>query len=92
MSLRKWICAGLVWAVSLVAAGAWAHAQVIIQRPDIVQNPPAPPPPPPPPPTVGSVLSGSNIGFRVMGFKAGKPVGVWVVRFGPTWVEPEVSN
>jgi hypothetical protein len=88
MSLRKWICVSLVWAASLVGTAAWARAQVIIQRPDTLQSPPAPPPPPP------VVVSGSDIGFRVVGFKDGKPVGKWVIRFGAggQWMEPEISN
>ena len=88
MSVRKWICVGLIWAASLVVAGTWAQAQVIIQRPDILQNPPPPPSPPP------FVVSESNIGFRVIGFKDGKPVGTWVIRYGADrqWIEPEISH
>jgi hypothetical protein len=89
MSLREWICVALIWPASLVAAGTWAHAQVIIQRPDIVQSPPDPPLPPAP-----FVVPGSNIGFRVIGFKGGKPVGQWVIRYSADrqWIEPEISN
>jgi hypothetical protein len=88
MALRSWIGVSLIWAASLVGTAAWAHAQVLIQRPDILQAPPDAPPPAP------FVVSGSDIGFRVTGFKDGKPVGKWVVRYPSDrqWIEPEISQ
>jgi hypothetical protein len=37
------------------------------------------------------ILSGSDIGFRVEGNKAGKPVGTLVVRIDGQWVEATFS-
>jgi hypothetical protein len=94
MFWRKWFVASVLWAASLVAAGVWAHAQVIVQRPDFLQGPPVPPTPPPPPPAPPFVVSGGDVGFRVTGFRGGRPVGTWVIRTSADaqWKEPVISD
>ena len=88
MSAVKRVALGLVWLVSVLAAAQWAHAQVIVQRPDIIQLPPGPPPPlfAPGQPLL---VSGSNIGFRLTDVRDGKAIGTWVVRMSATgpWLE-----
>jgi hypothetical protein len=94
MSSRTWLGIGLIWIASLGVVGAWPHAQVIVQRPDLAPSRPAPPPPPPPPPPVPFMVTGTNVGFRVTGFNGDKPVGRWVVRtsaYAP-WVEPDTTD
>ena len=38
-----------------------------------------------------TVLSGSDVGFRVDRWKGNVPIGRWVVRVDGRWVEPEAS-
>lgn len=60
MSLRKWISLIVVWAVSLIVAGALGYAQVPI-RPPLV------------PLTTPMIISGSDLGFRLEG-RRGEPL------------------
>lgn len=62
---------------AMFAAGRWTHAQA-----------PAPPPAQSQAPTV---ISGSDIGFRVDKQKGNTPVGTLVVRIKGQWVEPEFA-
>jgi hypothetical protein len=84
---------GLIWLASIVAAGAWAHAQVIVQRPDIEKLPGGAPPPlfAPGQPLL---ISGGNIGFRVTDMSGDKLIGTWVVRTSGTgpWLETASSR
>jgi hypothetical protein len=84
---------GLIWLASIVSAGAWAYAQVIVQRPDI-QNLPAGPPPPLFAPGQPLVISGSNIAFRATDMRGDTLVGTWVVRTSATapWRETASSR
>jgi len=42
--------------------------------------------------TLGRVISGNDIGFRVEGTNpAGKPMGTWVIRVNGDWVEAATS-
>jgi hypothetical protein len=75
MSLRNRFVLVVLWAASIVGAGAWAQAQA-----------PAAPPAPAQPPTV---ISGSDLGFRVDSRKGNTPVGTLVVRVNGQWVEAE---
>jgi hypothetical protein len=50
----------------------------------VLAQPSTPMPPPDP-----SVLTGSDIGFRVVYFDGRKPVGTLVVRVNGQWVEPK---
>jgi hypothetical protein len=40
-----------------------------------------------PPADHGNVVSGGNVGFRITGYKGGKPHGQLVIRQNGTWVE-----
>lgn len=67
----------VLWAASIVAAGAWAHAQA-----------PVAPAPSSQPPTI---ISGNDIGFRVDSRKGKTPVGTLVVRVDGQWVEVDFA-
>ncbi|MBI3402111.1 MAG: hypothetical protein HY048_11885 [Acidobacteria bacterium] len=55
--MRRPIFAALLCAIVMgLPAEALRGGQVIVQRPDTIQAPPAPPPPPPPPAPMPSVL------------------------------------
>ena len=45
----------------------------------------------PVPPSDPSVLTGSDIGFRIDHFDGSKPVGTLVVRVNGQWVEPKTA-
>ena len=75
MSFSSRIILIVVWVVSLVAAGVMTHAQAPSQPPLRAQAP--------------TVLSGSDVGFRVDGRKGSAAVGVLVVRINGQWVETE---
>jgi hypothetical protein len=75
MSVRVRIGVIVLWAASMVAAGAWAQA-------------PAVPAPSSQPPTV---ISGNDLGFRVDSRKGKTPVGTLVVRVDGQWVEVEFA-
>lgn len=77
MSLRARIGLIIFWAASVVAVGAWAHAQA-----------PSVPAPASQPPTV---ISGNDLGFRVDSRKGKTPVGTLVVRVDGQWVEVEFA-
>jgi hypothetical protein len=59
------------------AAGRWTHAQAPTTPPAQSQTP--------------TVISGSDIGFRVDRQKGNTPVGTLVVRINGQWVEPEFA-
>ena len=63
--------------VVVFAAAAWGHAQAFVQ--------PTPVPSP-------VVLSGPDIGFRMVGRKGEKPVGRLVVRIDGEWREVEFDH
>ena len=77
MSLLQRIGLIVICAVSLLAAGVWAHAQAPIV--------------PPPQSQTLTVISGSDLGFRIDGRKGTTPIGTLVVRVNGQWVEPEFS-
>ena len=57
--------------------GAWSGSQVVVQRPDILKPAPEPPPAPPPPATL---ITGANLGFKIVRFEGDNIVGQWVGR------------
>jgi len=80
----------LVSAVILVGGGFWAQAQV--QAPP---NSPRIPPVTPPPGFAGpdsTVVSGSDVGFRIDAWDGDTPVGRWVIRKDGRWVEPRTAG
>jgi hypothetical protein len=84
MTFRAWIAVSVTWIVSLITVGLAAQGQA---------DPPLQPGLQPPTVTV-SVISGSDIGFRVASWDRDVPVGEWVVRSretGNQWVAPIVS-
>ena len=75
MSLHKRVGLVVLWAASIVAAGAWAQAPVA----------------PPPSPQAPTVISGNDLGFRVDRRKGDTPVGTLVARVNGQWVEVEFT-
>jgi hypothetical protein len=61
----------------VVVIGLWAGSLVGVGVWAHAQSPLAAP----------TIISGNDLGFRVEGHKAGKPVGVLVVRVNGQWVE-----
>ena len=68
---------GAALVVVVVAAAAWGHAQAFVQ-PTPVESP--------------VVLSGPDIGFRMIARKGEKPVGRLVVRIDGEWREVEFDH
>lgn len=79
MSLRNRIGLVALWAASIVGAGAWARAQA---------QAPAGQPPSLQAPTV---ISGSDLGFRIDSRKGDTPVGTLVVRVNGQWIEVDFA-
>jgi hypothetical protein len=75
MTVRNRIGLVVLWAASVVAAGAWTQAQA-----PLVPSPSAPPP---------TIISGNDLGFRVDRQKGNVPVGALMVRVNGQWVEVE---
>ena len=75
MSLHKRIGVVVVSVSLLLAAGLWVHAQAPVPPPAQAQAP--------------TVISGSDLGFRVDGRKGNTPLGTLVVRINGQWVEAE---
>jgi hypothetical protein len=71
---RKQITLIVVWALSLIIVGAFAHAQTPAQRGTT------------PPPTI---ISGSDLGFRVARQSGDHVTGTFVVRINGEWVVAE---
>ena len=74
MTTRKRIVLGLIWALSLIIVGVFAHAKTL-QRP-----------------VTPTVLSGSDIGFRVQGRAGDRVIGTLVVRINGEWVVAEPAG
>jgi hypothetical protein len=84
--MRKWIGVGVIWVVTLVATGLWAHAQ---------SNPRVLPPPRTPPGSddIPVIISGNDIGFRVESWsKDGTPIGRIVVHQEGKWLDVTLSG
>ena len=84
--MRKWIGVGVIWVVTIVATGLWAHAQ---------GNPRILPPPRTPPggDDIPVIISGNDIGFRVDGWsKDGTPIGRIVVHQEGKWLDVTLSG
>jgi hypothetical protein len=64
----------IVWALSLIIVGAFAHAQTPAQRGNT------------PPPTI---ISGSDLGFRVARQQGNRVTGTFVVRINGDWLDAE---
>ena len=79
MTTRKRIALVLLWALSLIIVGVFAHAQ----------TPAKPPTQTTPRGTDARILSGNDIGFRVE--RPGKDVigGTWMVRINGEWIPTE---
>ena len=75
MSLRNRIGMVILWAASIVAAGAWAQAQGPLGPVPSSQAP--------------TVISGNDFGFRIDSRKGDTPVGTMVARVNGQWVEVE---
>ena len=71
---RKRITLVVVWALSLIIVGAFAHAQTPAQR----GNTPAP-----------TIISGSDLGFKVARQQGNRVSGTFVVRINGEWVDAE---
>jgi hypothetical protein len=71
---RKRIALVLVSALSLIIVGAFAHAQTPAQRGTT------------PPPTI---ISGSDLGFRVARQQGNRVTGTFVVRINGEWLDAE---
>ena len=65
----------VLWALSLIIVGAFAHAQT--------------PAKPPRPLTEARILSGNDIGFRVERTGKNEVGGTWMVRIDGNWVPAE---
>ena len=78
MLTRSRILLAILWALSLVVVGQWAHAEGNSQRADpmILEQ--------------AGVYSGAEIGFRAYQPLAGEPVGRLVVRMNGQWKEVEI--
>ena len=74
---RKRIALVLVWALSLINVGAFAHAQTPAQRGTT------------PPPTI---ISGSDLGFRVAHQQGDHVTGTLVVRINGNWYDAEPAG
>jgi hypothetical protein len=82
MSPSKRIIVMALWVVSMFAAGMWGHAQTTLPPPRLA---------PPQGQPQQTVISGSDLGFRVDGRKGNTPLGRFVVRIDGQWVEIEES-
>ena len=71
---RKRVMLIVLWALSLIIVGAFAHAQTPTQRGNAA------------PPTI---ISGSDLGFRVARQQGGRVLGTFVVRINGEWVDAE---
>jgi hypothetical protein len=81
MSLARWWKLLLLWALSLVLVSAiTAAAQARQGRPNVpdaftLESP--------------TILTGADVGFRLIRVRDGVPVGQMVVRIDGRWVEPQ---
>lgn len=80
MTLRKRFVVIAVWVISMFAAGLWGHAQAPLPQPRSAPSPLQP-----------TVISGTDLGFRVDARKGNTPIGRFVVRIDGRWVEIEES-
>lgn len=64
----------VLWALSLIIVGAFAHAQTPAQR----GNTPTP-----------TIISGSDLGFRVARQQGNRVTGTFVVRINGEWLDAE---
>lgn len=78
MNLRRRIGLVLLWALSIIATGAWA-ASVGAQKPPAGKQ------------GAGTIIAGDNLGFRLEGQRDGVPTGTLVVRIDGMWVEARTS-
>jgi hypothetical protein len=88
--MRNHIGLGLLLATVMIGSGFWVHAQV--QAPP---NNPRVPPLIPPPGFEGpnsTVVSGSDVGFRIDAWDGDTPLGRWVIRSNGRWVEPRTAG
>jgi hypothetical protein len=94
MSAPRRIAIALIWIASVVATDLLAHAQAVVQRPDVLRLPQPPPPSIIAPTSLPIVLSGTDVGFRVTDVRGKTLIGKWVVRLGKDgeWVEPEIAR
>jgi hypothetical protein len=84
--MRKASVLVVVWVVSMLAAGMWAYAQAPL--------PPAVPRSPQSglPSEAPTVISGSDLGFRVENRRGNTVVGRFVVRVNGRWLEIQESS
>jgi hypothetical protein len=75
MSLHRRIGVVVISVAFLLAGGLWGHAQAPLPPPAQAQAP--------------TIISGSDLGFRVDGRKGNTPLGTLVVRINGQWVEAE---
>ena len=85
--MRKSIAVGIIWVITLVATGLWVHAQ---SAPRVIPSPRSSPNSDNDIPTI---ISGSDIGFRLDSWnKDGTPVGRLVVHQEGKWLEVTLSG
>jgi hypothetical protein len=71
---RKRIALMIVWALSLIIVGAFAHAQTPAQR----GTAPAP-----------TIITGGDLGFRVARQQGNRVTGTLIVRINGEWLDAE---
>jgi hypothetical protein len=77
MTMRKVI----VWAILILAAGMWGYAQTPTPQLELrVQGGPTQPP---------TIITGTDLGFRIDGRRGNTPIGRIVIRVNGEWVEVE---
>ena len=74
----------MLWALSLIIVGAFAHAQTTQPRIKPVQPSPIIP--------GATVMSGSDIGFRIQGREGDRVLGTLVVRINGEWIVAEPAG
>ncbi len=83
--MRKASVLVVVWVVSMLAAGMWAYAQAPLP-PAVPRLPQSGSPGEPP-----TVISGSDLGFRVENRRGNVVVGRFVVRVNGQWLDIQES-
>ena len=81
MTIRKCMTLILLWALSLIIVGAFAHAKTPAPQPFTQTTPRGS--------TDARILSGSDVGFRVERTEKDVVSGTWMVRINGKWIPAE---